>query len=71
MTHGYKNHISNSEYRIYLHNAHGTEDSVNETNIQETEAYLENSDDDYLEADNSETSAANRDTILDNTATDI
>ena len=27
-------HISNSENRMYLHNAHGTECSVNGTNIQ-------------------------------------
>ena len=26
-------HILNSENKIYLHNAHGTDDSVNETNI--------------------------------------
>ena len=64
-------HISNCENRIYLHNAYGTEDSVNETNIQLTGADLGSSGDDYLKADNSEASAGNRDTMLGSSATDI
>ena len=51
--------------KIYLQNAYGTDDSVNETNIQQREADLDNSDDDYLDTDTNEASAANRDTMLD------
>ena len=64
-------HISNSENRIYLHSAHGKENSKNETNMQQTEADVDNSDDSYSEVNNKETSTANRDTMLDNTATDM
>ena len=54
-------YILNSENRIYLHNAHWKEDSINEANMQQTEADVDNSDDDYSEVDNSNSSAANRD----------
>ena len=64
-------HILNSENRIYRHNACRREDSVKETNMKITEADADNSDDEYSEADNNESSAADRDTILDSTATDM
>ena len=35
--------------RVYLHNDHITEDSLNETNIQQLEAHVGNSDDDFSE----------------------
>ena len=64
-------HMSNSEYGIYLYNAHGIYDSVIETNLQQTEADVDKSDGDNLEADNNEASAVNGDTVLDSTATDM
>ena len=51
-------------------NAHGTDDSITETNIQQTGADVDNSDDDYSETDNNDTSAGNGDTMCDIMATD-
>ena len=62
--------ISNSENKIYLH-IHTEQNSVNDTNIQQTETYDENSEDDYSDVDNNEASVANRDTLLGRTPTDI
>ena len=46
--------ISNSENKVYLHNIHWTEDRVNETNMQQTEADVDNADSYYSEVDNNE-----------------
>ena len=54
-----------------MHSAIETKDSVNETNMHHTETDLDNSDDDYVEEAICEASTANRDTMLDGTATDI
>ena len=64
-------HISNSENSFYLHNAHGTEDSINETNMKQTKVDIANSDDNYSEADNSEASSATKVSVLDSAASDI
>ena len=52
--------FSISENIIYQHSVHRTENSVTKTNMPQTYADVDNSDDDYLEENNNEAFVANR-----------